>query len=252
MTTQTNYSELRRFSDALGSRDLDYPVIRVIVDELQALAGRKHATILDYGAGNTPYRHLFGNGRYLTADVQQNATNSIDIILSDSKIGLSDASIDLVLCIFVLEHVPDYKATITELIRVLKPSGTLFVAVPYISREHETPHDYLRYTSFMAQRMFAGCPSVTIRKAGNAWHAIFTLLYEMHIKNGEQATAGIFSRVIHRLARAAAPVLNHTLFAKLPQPDDGIFTALIITAIKEGLNIDEPAIGKSVPMENSA
>jgi SAM-dependent methyltransferase len=230
--TSTDYSTLRRSSSALDKRDLDYPVLRCIRDELDALSVREYGVVLDYGAGNSPYRSLFRCDRYITADISQNSTASIDIILNKGELSIPDSSVDLALCIFVLEHVPDYQATIRELIRVLKPSGTFFVAVPYISREHETPHDYLRFTSHMAMQMFPGCTPIKIRKAGNAWHAAVMLLYEMHIKNGERPTGGLLYRIAHRIARAAAPLLNITLFARPPRDDDGVFTALVITAIK--------------------
>lgn len=213
---------------------LDYPVLRVIREELDTLAAKDYSVILDYGAGNSPYRPLFRCNRYIAADVRQNATASIDLILDGGALSLPDASVDLVLCIFVLEHVPDYRAVITDLVRVLKPSGILFVAVPYLSREHETPNDFLRFTSFMAERMVPGCIPIRIRKAGNAWHAAISLLCEMHIKNGERPSCGLASRIMLRLVRAAAFLLNLTLFARHPQSDDGVFTSLVMTAVKSG------------------
>jgi ubiquinone/menaquinone biosynthesis C-methylase UbiE len=41
-----------------------------------------------------------------------------------------DASFDLVICSEVLEHIPDEKTAIREIIRVLKPGGKLVVSVP--------------------------------------------------------------------------------------------------------------------------
>ena len=34
----------------------------------------------------------------------------------------------------------------THCFRVLKPGGTLIVSVPHLSRRHELPHDYFRFT----------------------------------------------------------------------------------------------------------
>lgn len=234
MSANTDYTALRHSGFTPDRGTLDYPVLRVIREELDLLAAREYGVILDYGAGNSPYRPLFRCNRYIAADIQQNAASSIDIVLDERGISLPDASVDLALCIFVLEHVPDYRATLSDLVRVLKPGGVLFIAVPYLSREHETPNDFLRFTSFMAAHMVTGCEALRIRKAGNAWHAAISLLGEMHIKNGERPAGGLVFRIAHRLLRALAPLLNVTLFASPPQPDDGVFTSLTITAVKNG------------------
>jgi SAM-dependent methyltransferase len=46
----------------------------------------------------------------------------------------------------VLEHVGNPGAALVELGRVLRPGGTLVLTVPHLSRRHELPHDYYRYT----------------------------------------------------------------------------------------------------------
>jgi SAM-dependent methyltransferase len=42
-----------------------------------------------------------------------------------------DASMDAILCLDVLEHVPDFRAALREFARVLKPGGTLLLTVPW-------------------------------------------------------------------------------------------------------------------------
>lgn len=57
-----------------------------------------------------------------------------------------DARFDTVVCHQVLEHVNDPRAAVGELARVLKPGGRAIVSVPHLSRRHELPHDYYRFT----------------------------------------------------------------------------------------------------------
>ncbi len=46
------------------------------------------------------------------------------------QLPFADASFDKVICCEVLEHLSDYARVVTELVRVLKPGGTLAVSVP--------------------------------------------------------------------------------------------------------------------------
>ena len=48
-----------------------------------------------------------------------------------TRLTFSDSSFDVVLCLEVLEHIPDYKAALKELYRVLKPDATLILSIPF-------------------------------------------------------------------------------------------------------------------------
>ncbi len=53
--------------------------------------------------------------------------------LNQTPYPLAADSFDLIVCLHVLEHVQNLVACVTELHRVLKPGGLLFVEVPYFS-----------------------------------------------------------------------------------------------------------------------
>jgi SAM-dependent methyltransferase len=63
----------------------------------------------------------------VTADLHAPADLRLDI----TDMELSDSSFDLVLCSHVLEHVPDDRAAMRELHRVLADGGLALVLVPY-------------------------------------------------------------------------------------------------------------------------
>lgn len=63
---------------------------------------------------------------------------------------------DSIVCHQVLEHVVDPAAAAGELARVLKPGGRLVVSVPHLSRRHELPHDYFRFTPEGLKRLLEG------------------------------------------------------------------------------------------------
>jgi SAM-dependent methyltransferase len=48
-----------------------------------------------------------------------------------TALDFSDASLDAILCLDVLEHVPDFLAALREFARVLKPGGALLLTVPW-------------------------------------------------------------------------------------------------------------------------
>jgi len=63
----------------------------------------------------------------MTADLYAPADLKLDI----TRMELADGSFDLILCSHVLEHVPDDRAAMTELRRVLAPGGLCLVLTPY-------------------------------------------------------------------------------------------------------------------------
>ncbi|HVF03311.1 MAG TPA: methyltransferase domain-containing protein [Frankiaceae bacterium] len=68
---------------------------------------------------------------YLASDYDQRA-HKADIALDLQKIDLPDASLDVVMTSHVLEHVPDTSAALNELMRVLKPGGSVILLVPVL------------------------------------------------------------------------------------------------------------------------
>jgi SAM-dependent methyltransferase len=62
---------------------------------------------------------------------------------------------DTILCSEVLEHVPRPDDTLSELHRVLRPEGNLILSVPFLSRLHEEPYDYFRFTEHGLKTLLA-------------------------------------------------------------------------------------------------
>jgi SAM-dependent methyltransferase len=83
---------------------------------------------------------------YCSIDVEKRVPE-VDFVgdLQDMK-GVTDDSYDVVLCTEVLEHIPRPEKLLTEAWRVLKRGGTFILSVPHLSRLHEEPFDYYRFT----------------------------------------------------------------------------------------------------------
>lgn len=65
---------------------------------------------------------------YYDADIEPGKATYIEDI---TKISFQDSFFDYIVCMHVLEHIPDDAKAMQELYRVLKPGGTLFASVPF-------------------------------------------------------------------------------------------------------------------------
>ena len=64
---------------------------------------------------------------YKTCDLFK---TDVDLRIDICNIALPDQSFDLVLCLHVLEHVPDDRKAMSELRRILRPGGMAIIMVP--------------------------------------------------------------------------------------------------------------------------
>jgi SAM-dependent methyltransferase len=126
-----------------------FPRYRFVCDAARHVTAG--ARVVDAGAGECPYRDLFGHANYLPLD---NALG--DPSWDYSRIAVvgdllappfRPHSVDYVVCNDVLEHVPDPQRMIDALFGILRPGGMLFLSAPQGWGEHQRPHDYFRFTS---------------------------------------------------------------------------------------------------------
>ena len=87
--------------------------------------------ILEVGSG--PNR-LFPNS--LTLDIYAGCEPDFVHDLNQTPYPIAENVFDLVICLHVLEHVQNLVGAVTELHKVLKPGGLLFVEVPYFTSVH--------------------------------------------------------------------------------------------------------------------
>jgi SAM-dependent methyltransferase len=114
-------------------------------------ATRAHSKglVLDAGSGRGGWRSVIeSNGANREAlDITERPGVDLDWIGDLTAIpDVPSERFDNVVCHQVLEHVPRPQAAIGELARVLRSGGGLVLSVPHLSRLHEMPHDYFRYT----------------------------------------------------------------------------------------------------------
>ena len=112
--------------------------------------------LLDAGAGSGPYKELFPQVIYESADFEavdkpyQKSTYVCDL----KSIPVQSSRYDYILFTQVLEHIPEPSAVLRELFRVLKPGGKILCTAPFLYEEHEQPYDFYRYTQYGLRYLF--------------------------------------------------------------------------------------------------
>lgn len=95
------------------------------------------------------------------------STDSFEIVGSDVSFGpytklicdahdipFEDETFDCVIVQVVLEHVLDPHRCVSEIYRVLKPSGIVYAETPFIQQVHMRQYDFTRYTHLGHRRLF--------------------------------------------------------------------------------------------------
>ena len=142
---------------------------RFLAPRLAVLSG----SLLDVGCGEMPFRALLpANVSYTGMDIPTAESfgmrKSPDIVDFDGRIiPFPDGAFDNVLCTEVLEHVEDPAGLIAEMLRVLRPGGTLLVTVPFSARVHHAPYDFDRFTRFRISLLFRNFEQFDVEERGD-------------------------------------------------------------------------------------
>jgi len=197
-----------------------------------------NSIILDAGAGECRYKEYCQHLRYISQDFCEYKgsdrfgaftnpawnTKSIDVISNITNIPLDSCEIDNVICCEVLEHLPDPSAALLELVRLIKPGGSLLITAPFRSLYHQTPFYFYSgfskyyychmtkimncnittlvpngnyFDDFMQEyiRLFRIMPvilSVTLAIPGVIFYILLALLYKANFLNLPESTFGYF------------------------------------------------------------
>ena len=123
---------------------------------------RCRGVILDVGAANRwAEMRLDLSARYVALDYP--ATGRVlynarpDVFADGRRLPLSDASVDGVLCLDVLEHVDGPERVLAEIARVLVPGGLAMLSMPFLYPVHDAPYDFQRWTRHGWKCQLAEC-----------------------------------------------------------------------------------------------
>lgn len=103
--------------------------------------------ILDAGSGKGAWESVLTELGTVTA-VDLAADGRPDAVADLKTLPFCNAAFDAVFCSQVLEHERRPGALMAELSRVLRAGGALVLTAPHLSRLHDAPDDYFRFTAY--------------------------------------------------------------------------------------------------------
>ncbi|MBF0386129.1 MAG: methyltransferase domain-containing protein [Candidatus Omnitrophica bacterium] len=185
--------------------------------------------ILEVGCGAQPYRHMLSKKSDYTGLDWEESKNIFGyqapqaVYYKGGKFPFGDQSFDYVFHTEVLEHVWDYRQFLSECVRVLKPEGKMFLAMPFQGRYHYIPQDFWRFTPAALTRLLeeAGFKEIKIFNRGTditvAMYKFVSVIYRW-------LSRGIFTRILGLLfipfALLALIVAHITIVFGIGSPDD--------------------------------
>jgi len=139
----------------------------------QFASDRKTLEVGSYGRAD--YTKYFPN----RVGVDIKPGKGTDIVASVYALPFGDAEFDVVLCCSVLEHLEDPRKAIAEMMRVLKPQGSIIVSVPFLFPLHDAPGDYWRFTKYGLKSLFAQWAVIRLEAETDTRQALAVLMQRL-------------------------------------------------------------------------
>lgn len=122
-----------------------------VLAPLRAAVGDRPGSLVDVGGGTGNYARALADEGWSPVVVDRNAgmlaraaSKGLPVALGDaSALPVADSSVDAVVFVSMLHHVPDWQEALAEARRVVRPNGV--VAVMAFAREHVDVHWVLGY-----------------------------------------------------------------------------------------------------------
>lgn len=175
---------------------------QLLEKHLKENSRRLHGAILDVGSGGRRYDHLFA-GTVTAVDIRPDPERHIIFADVSQELPFSDNTFDAVICLEVLEYVPNLTKALQEIRRVIKPGGTVMVSVPFLYHDHD---DAVRYTKAYLTARFSAFPHVASATFGNA----FTTAWDIARKKALNSHRPLWRYLFLPLLVITYHVIQHT------------------------------------------
>lgn len=138
---------------------------------LRKFVNNQEIVAVNFGSGNSNLSPNMTN-----ADIF--AYNNVDLVCDISNIPICNDSVDVILNIAVLGHVPEPEKVVTEFYRILKPGGRILCHFPFIAGFHASPFDLTRRTDVGMKVLFKDFQVNSIKAAGGPTSGMLWILQE--------------------------------------------------------------------------
>jgi SAM-dependent methyltransferase len=128
----------------------------------------KQSIVLDIGCGFNPFKEIIPHKKYTGIDFDKKASDA-DIALDCNirKLPFQKDHFDVVIISETLEHLLEIEHVLSEVRRVLKRNGLLFISTPFMFCEHGVPHDYYRFTRYYYNNKFHDFIKLHVKTSNN-------------------------------------------------------------------------------------
>jgi SAM-dependent methyltransferase len=110
------------------------------------------------GVGEKPFESMFPNCHYVGIDFTKDGTKADQIVdLNHESIPYGDEEFDVVIASESMEHIFNNLNVVSEIKRVVKKGGYIYMSTPFMFQEHGSPYDFFRFTQYYYKKMFGDC-----------------------------------------------------------------------------------------------
>jgi len=168
---------------------------RILLDrDLEESKSYMKGVVLDLGGGRR--RGNFKEPSDATWVVLDNGKEFHPHILGDAQnMPVKSNAVDCVKCTELLEHVEYPERVVEEVLRILKPGGTLILSTPFMAGIHNDPYDFQRFTDQKLTRMLEdNFHIITLKKQG-LYFTVLAYMINQSILNSKSRVIGFLGRL---------------------------------------------------------
>jgi SAM-dependent methyltransferase len=144
--------------------------------------GKHLKRFLDHYLDDEKFALNIGSGNSVIAkgvvNVDIFAYKNVDIVCDIDELPFKDNTVDIILNIAALEHVPDPGKVIKEMHRILKPGGYIYTAFPFIQAFHASPYDFTRVTEEGIKFLHHQFKEIEVKPFGGPTSGLLWILQE--------------------------------------------------------------------------
>lgn len=148
----------------LGSRNWSDRLVHEIA------AGMRDARILEIGSGRQDLGHDAYSVKAMFDSSNTFVQSDVNPAFGHPVVNVTamefDGEFDMVVCMYVLEHVFDVGAAVRNIHRALVPGGRALIAVPHLYPYHDEPIDFWRFTEHSLRTLLSSYSTVHIAHSG--------------------------------------------------------------------------------------